>query len=296
MEIGKYEVFLKTVESGSLTKTAEIMGYTQPGISMMIKKLEEECGFALFHRMKNGVEPTGEGKRMIPIIRELVNWQNQFEQTAAMINGLQIGTIKIASYSSMSYHWLPKIISKFRKDYPKIEIEVIEGGVSEIEKWLAEKSIDLALLTKRGGQNFSTFPLKEDRVLAVLPPSASSCSDKPFKLEDFKNEDFIVSASYYDNDCYSIVEEYQRRYGEMPNKKLSATDPYTVISMVENGLGISVLPELILKRRSENVITLPIDPPFSRTIIMAVPCMETCSPATQKFIGYVKDFCKKEKE
>ena len=86
MEISKYEIFLKTVESGSLTKTAEIMGYTQPGISMMIKKLEEECGFVLFHRMKNGGELTGEGKRMIPIIRELVNWQNQFEQTAAMIN------------------------------------------------------------------------------------------------------------------------------------------------------------------------------------------------------------------
>ena len=102
MDIGKYEVFLKAVESGSLTKTAESLGYTQPGISIMIKKLEEECGFALFHRMKNGVETTDEGKIMIPIIRELVNWHQQFYQTAAMLNGLQIGTIKIASYSSMS--------------------------------------------------------------------------------------------------------------------------------------------------------------------------------------------------
>ena len=294
MEISKYEIFLKTVESGSLTKTAEIMGYTQPGISMMIKKLEEECGFVLFHRMKNGVELTGEGKRMIPIIRELVNWQNQFEQTAAMINGLQIGTIKIASYSSMSYHWLPKIISNFRRDYPKIEIEVIEGGVSEIEKWLAEKSIDLAFLTKRNGQKFSFIPLKEDRVLAVLPPSSASCAGKPFKLEDFKNEDFIVSASYYDNDCYSIVEEYQRRYGEMPNKKLSATDPYTVISMDENGLGITVLPELLLKRHSQNIVAVPVDPPFTRTIILAAPSFDTCSPAAAKFMSYIKDFCKNE--
>ena len=66
---------------------------------------------------------------MIPIIRELVNWHQQFYQTAAMLNGLQIGTIKIASYSSMSYHWLPKIISNFSRDFSKIEIEVIEHPI-----------------------------------------------------------------------------------------------------------------------------------------------------------------------
>lgn len=294
MEIGKYEVFIKTVECGSLTKTAEVMGYTQPGISVMIKKLEEDCGFALFHRMKNGVELTQEGERMLPIIRELVNWQKQFYQTAALLNGLQIGSIKIASYSSMSYHWIPKIISKFSKDFPKIEIEVIEGGVTEVEKWLAEKSIDMAFLTKRDGQTFDSILLKEDRVLAVLPPSRYNESKESFPLSAFKDEEFIVSASYYDNDCYSVVEEFQKRYGEMPYKKVSATDPYTVISMVENGLGISVLPELILKRHSENVSTLPIDPPFTRTIILGVPSLASCSPATQKFIGYVKDFCANE--
>ena len=84
------------------------------------------------------------------------------------------------------------------------------------------------------------------------------------------------------------------RYHLQPNVHFTTWDDYAVMSMVESGLGISVLPELILKRGTENVIALPIDPPFSRTIIMAVPCMETCSPATKKFIGYVKDFCKKE--
>ena len=294
MDIGKYEVFLKAVESGSLTKTAESLGYTQPGISIMIKKLEEECGFALFHRMKNGVETTDEGKIMIPIIRELVNWHQQFYQTAAMLNGLQIGTIKIASYSSMSYHWLPKIISNFSRDLSKIEIEVIEGGVTEIEKWLSEKSIDIAFLTKRKGQNFDTVPLKEDRVLAVLPPSRKNDAVKAFPLAAFKDERFIVSASYYDNDCYSVVEEFQRLYGEMPNKKVSATDPYTVISMVENGLGISVLPELLLKRHSQNIVAVPVDPPFTRTIILAAPSFDTCSPAAAKFMSYIKDFCKNE--
>jgi len=295
LDTNRYKIFLKVVEIGSLTKAAELMGYTQPGISQVIKKLEDECGFQLLHRGRRGAEPTSDGKRMIPVMRELVKWNEQFIQTAALIRGLEVGKITIASYTSMAYHWIPRIIRRFKEDYPNIDIDMMEGGSQEIETWIHDKTIDIGFLSASPTQTFDTFTLKKDRILAILPKGHIMSGLEKFPLSAFGSEPFIISSAEFDIDCYSVAEEYFSRFGSMPDIKYTvASASYTIISMVENGLGLSVVPELLLKNHMQNVVAINIDPEFTRTLIMGVASVKELSPAAAKFIYYVNDFIKRE--
>ena len=85
MDTKKLEVFINAVDLGSLTKTAEVMGYTQSGITHMISGLEKELGFSLLIRSRNGVKPTAEGQRLLPIIRAMLIHCDKLDKEVSMI-------------------------------------------------------------------------------------------------------------------------------------------------------------------------------------------------------------------
>ena len=170
MEVKSCAIFLKAAETGSITKAALVLGYTQAGVSLIVRRMEEECGFTLLLREKSGVRLTDAGLRMLPIMREIVRWDERFRQTAAEINGVSIGTVRVGCYSSIAYHWMPRVIRAFRRDHPKIAIDIMEGSVDEIERWIEERRVDVGFLSARRGQKFRTVRLAEDSVLVLLPP------------------------------------------------------------------------------------------------------------------------------
>ena len=145
-------IFLKAAETGSITKAALALGYTQAGVSLVVRKIEEECGFHLLIREKNGVRLTDAGARLLPIMREIARWDERFRETAAEINGVSTGTVRVGCYSSIAYHWMPRVIRAFRVNHPKIAIDILEGSVDEIERWIEERRVDVGFLSARRGQ------------------------------------------------------------------------------------------------------------------------------------------------
>lgn len=165
MNISKYKAFIKVVECKNITKAAEELGYTQSGISHMIRDLEEECTFKLLTRSKAGVKLTENGKLLLKPLQEIINGYEKFQQTVNVINGLETGIIRIGTFTSISVQWLPSIMKKFQKDFPKIEIQLFDGSCIEIEKWLEEGKIDCGFLTNSSNYKFDFVPLKEDRMM-----------------------------------------------------------------------------------------------------------------------------------
>ena len=108
MEAVKCEAFLAAAELGSLTATAELLGYTQSGVTRMIGTLEEELGFPLFLRSKKGVQLTENGKLMLPLLREVVRAHHNAEQLSAEIGGVSKGSLTIGCYYSISALWMPE--------------------------------------------------------------------------------------------------------------------------------------------------------------------------------------------
>lgn len=276
-------IFLKAAETGSITKAALALGYTQAGVSLVVRKIEEECGFHLLIREKNGVRLTDAGARLLPIMREIARWDERFRETAAEINGVSTGTVRVGCYSSIAYHWMPRVIRAFRVNHPKIAIDILEGSVDEIERWIEERRVDVGFLSARRGQRFHTVALAQDSVLVLLPPEHPLCAAEAFPLSALGGMPFIVTD---DSDAYPVVKAYEEKYGPIADMKVSSTGDATV-SMVACGLGVSVLPALMLRGHSAGVVVKEISPPFFRTIIMGMRSPDELSPAARRFLDYV---------
>ena len=284
MDARKYEVIIKAAECGNLTRAGEDFGYTQSGVSHMIKAVETEFGFRIFLRGRGGVTLTEEGARVLPYLREIVKWNERLTQTVGSLNGLIAGTLRIGSFSSIAAHWLPQIIKRFQSDYPNIKIEITEGGTDALEAALEEGAADLALMTCQPGRGFEHYALYSDPFLAILPPEHPLASRSEFPLEAFNGEDFVIVTHSYDYATSRILEEHSLT----PNIKFTSRDERTIFSMVENGLGVSILPELVMRGWSGRAVTLPLKPGVTRELAICLPSFAEASPACKRFVTYVK--------
>ena len=120
MNILKYMAFIRTVEYGSFTRAAEILHYSQSGISRMIHDLETEWKVVLLERNRAGVRLTSDGTKLLPYAKSLCEEYLKLQMQVDELNGLQSGLIRIGTFSSVATHWLPNIIQAFQRDYPNI--------------------------------------------------------------------------------------------------------------------------------------------------------------------------------
>lgn len=286
MNIRKCEAFVRAIELGSLSKAAEKLGYTQSGISHMMQSLEEEVGFPLMVRTSSGIQPNHEGEMLLPVIRQLLSTNEALEQYIAKIKGADTGRIRIAAYPSVATYWLPQIIRDFQKDYPKVEIEITEGGSDAIEHIMANRQADLCLYAGGEGKGFEWLPLCEDRLLALVPPSSHLAKSEMIPLNAFVEEKFIMPMPDYDGEVRFILNKLER----WPQILFSACSDYAIINMVTEGLGVSILPELLLRNYSHQAVARPMEPPQVRMLGMGVPQVKTASPVTRNFMGYVQRY------
>lgn len=283
MNIGKYETLMAVVEAGSLTRAAQSLGCTQSAVSHSIDSLEQELGFALLKRGRSGVRLTGEGERLIGAVRNLLNSAEQLAQTAASIRGLESGTVRIGSFTSVAVHWLPPVLKEFQKDYPRVEFKLLNGDYHDVEQWLMEGSIDIGFVNVPSTVDCECIPLMEDRLLAILPRHSRFESYPRFPLVECETEPFISLLESSDHDARRALEAA----GVKPNVRFYTKDDYAIIAMVEQGLGISIMPELLLKGRHDDIQMLPLVPEAKRTIGIAIAAGAKAGPATRRFADYV---------
>lgn len=286
MNIKKYEAFIRAIEKGSLSKAAEELGYTQSGISHMMHSLEDEVGFSLLVRTSSGIAPNTEAKQLLPIIRQLLNTNESLEQHIAKIKGADVGRIRVAAFSSVAIYWLPSIISSFQKDYPDVEIEIIEGGANKIDTMMENREVDLCIYTGGGTRGFEWIPLCRDRLLGVFPEEHPLAKLDTVPIHAFQKEQFIMPMKGYDYEVHHILDQLDN----YPNIRFSACNDYAIISMVTERLGVSILPELILRNYQNHTITKRLDPPQYRTVGMGVPELRAVSPVTHNFMRYVSRY------
>ena len=281
MNISKYLAFVKTIEYGSFTKAAEMLNYSQSGISRMINDLENDWKITLLERGKSGVRLTSDGTRILPYVRSVCEEYDKLCMQVDELNGLQSGLIRIGTFSSVATHWLPGIIKRFQESYPNIEYELLLGDYSEIEAWIAEGRVDCGFLRLPTQHEFETISLKHDPLLAVIPESHPLAEQKEFPITAFDGQPFMMLEN---GGNYEITELFERN-GIHPDVRFTTWDDYAVMSMVEQGLGIAILPELILQRIPYHILTKPIDVPAYREIGLAYRSRRSLSLAAERFVA-----------
>ncbi|MCI9270782.1 MAG: LysR family transcriptional regulator [Dorea sp.] len=286
MDIKKWRVMLAADDYGSFTRVGEELGYTQSGITQMMKALEKEVGFSLFIKDNHGVTLTSEAKSLIPSIRELLRANEVLTQEIAFLNGAQKGTIKIGTYLSCSIHWIPKIIREFQQEHPEIIFRVYEGAEGELADWIQDRRVDIGFISYQKGHNYQFLPVMDDELFAVIPKNHPLAAYDVVPIEAFQGQPFVITEYTPGNDVHRVLKEYNVR----PDIRYITVNEFSSISMVEHELGLTILPGLLLRGRFGEYVIRSITPRVYRRLGLAYSSPGELAPASKIFLKYAKDF------
>ena len=285
MESKKLEALLMAVDLGSFTKAAEVLGYTQSGLTHMMNSLEKEVGFTLLERGRSGVRLTEEGERIAPAVREFLQANARLDSVIEQVASSRTEIIRVSAYASIAMHWLPGIIQRFREECPDVDVDIrMADHVDVPYELLAQGKMDAILVSPQDEGQYEWVHLADDPMFAVLPRDFDTQGMTAFPLAAFEARDFIMPSQGFDKDIMRIF----NRIGVNPHILPTWVDDPTVISMVSHGLGVSMMTELTVRGRTDGVKLLPVEPASSRELGLAVRSLDAASDGLRHFIDCTK--------
>ncbi len=287
--MNRYDVFIRIVETGSFTQAAAESGYTQSAVSQMIRTLEHELNTPLFLRSKTGAELTPDGREYLPYIQSVSNARRELDVKCQEMQGLERGLIRVGTFTSVSRTWLPRFIKDFKKMYPSVQFILRQGDYTSICQWVAEGSVDFGFTNPDVTSRLTIIPLCTDRMQAVLPPDHYLAGEESISLKTLASLPYILLDEGVE---LSVPLSAFYRHGLNPNIQYTVVDDYTIMSMVEQGLGVSSLYDLVLEGYHQNIVTKPIYPEVTRTLALVYKNKKVLPIASRYFIDYILDYFK----
>lgn len=285
MDTKKLEALVASVELGSFTRAAEQLGYTQSGLTHMMNSLEKDIGFTVLVRGRSGVQLTPAGQRIFPLVQDCLAGSAALEREIALINSHKEDSVRVAAYESIARHWLPEVIQQFRHNHPGVDVEIRMGNIEDVFRWVSEDKMDLGFASRQEGMTLEWVRLRDDPLLAILPPDYDLDGRRSFPVEGFSGEEFLMPSLGFHQDILRVM----RGGGAEPVYRSPQVSDNVIISMVEHGLGLSILSELVLRGRQDDVLAVPLDPPAVREIGVAMRSRKEMPLMVRRFLNEARD-------
>ena len=285
MDTKKLEALATAVQTGSFTRAAEVLGYTQSGLTHMMNSLEKDVGFPILMRGRYGVRLTPAGERVFPLIRQLLDAEEKLGREISRINTNREECVRVAAYSSIAINWLPEVIQQFRTSHPGVNVEIQMGSVEEVYRWVREDKMDMCFASRQDGVTLDWVPLRDDPLLAILPPDFDLRGRQSFPVGGFEGQEFLMPSLGFHLDIMRAL----NAQGVSPQIRNPQVSDSVIISMVEHGLGLSILSELVLQGRRDDVLAVPLDPPAVRELGIAVRSRRELHPLARRFLAEARE-------
>lgn len=286
MDLNRYKIFLSVADSGSFTAAAAAWNYTPSGVVHLINALEQEFGFPLFVRTRRGVHLTTDGEQLVAPLRDLVQCDDRLQQVCSKIQGVLTGKVRIGSYYSISAHWLPPVIGRFHRDFPGVQIELMEGHHQLLDGLMNQNRVDLCFYSRVLGGGREWIPLRTDPMVAIVPPEHRLASVGAFPIGAYRNEELVISARGNDSDVMHVFNKYRLT----PCISYTTEEDHAAIAMVESGLGVSMLNRLSTGGIQTRAVILPLAPEESIELGIALPSRLQAPPAVRRFVEYAVSY------
>lgn len=286
MSILKYRAFLTTIEHNSLTKAAEVLGYTQPGISHMISSLERELGFPLLVRARDGVFPTENARYLQYYMQQIISADEALMETSYQIRGMERGSLRIGTFYSTSTHWLPEIVSKFLAEHPNIVLSIDEGTHDEMNEWLVQGKVDVAITSLPAPEGYDFLPLWEDPILAVVSKMNPLARKDRVSVRELVEYPFIAPQEGADESINQVMQAESL----LPSIRFRIKGDMATLSLIGRDLGVSLIPKLVIMPIHDDIAILPLDKHHVRTLGICIRSIKHAAPAAKAFIGALKTF------
>lgn len=283
--ISKYGIFCKVMETGSFTKVAEHMGYSQSAISQMIKTLEQEIGTVLINRKKDGISLTKDGEHFLPYIQSIYNAEESLRQKEREMRGMENSTIRIGTFTSVSRNILPSLMMRFKEIHPGVNFVLSQGEYTSIGKWVQNGNVDFGFVNTEAVSDIKLKELFQDEMMAVLPMNHHLAEKSSVSLKELSQEAFIL----LDEGEYSVALNAFKMHGIVPNIEYKVYDDYSILAMVCQGLGVSAMYSMVLKGFESGLEIRPINERPQRSVALAWQNWDTMPYAARRFAQFIID-------
>lgn len=288
MTLFSYEIFDAVARQGSFNKAAQQLHLTPSAISHAIAVMEEELGFALFNRGKTGVTMTSYGASLYPSIRAVLNSDEALKQSVARMNGLEKGKVKVAAFNSVCTCLLPGILKSFKAQYPQIEVEVYQGTYDDMKDWLRNGQTDIAFLSFGCREEFALTELFAEPLRCITPKGWPAPPDGIMTPELMNGQDFVVQGDATDAE----MRQYLKKHKISTERRCHVLDDLSNLAMVEAGMGISIMPEMLLKTCTSEVDIYPLSPAENRVVGITSQRPGAMAPAVEQMFHHIVEYCR----
>ena len=289
----KYRAFIAVVETGSITKAARQLGYSQPGVSYMIDSLEKEIGFPLLIRSKDNVQPTKEGARILYHCKQIVNNEDDMLETAKAIRGLMEGTIYVASQNSMLVNIVPRILSRFTGSFSGITANLSELSHDAFPPALNSGDVDLGFMSEAKIRGFEFHPLFRDPLCLIMHRDHPFTQYERIPVQILNGCNFIMPVPGWDDTVKMVL----TKNPITANIRYEVSSDTAAIALTAQNQGVYILSNLQTSLLPKDVVYRPFEEDYCRTMGYMVKSAKNATPALTEFVKtteqvvreYVKD-------
>ncbi len=282
MNLSQLRALVAVVEMGNVTDAALTLGLTQSAVSHAMASLEKELGVRLVVRHRAGCTLTELGRKVMPSAIEALRQIDRFGEIAAAEVGLHEGRLRIGAFPS-ACQLLPPLIADFTRRYPSVTVILLEGNDQEVNDWIDQRIVEIGVVVGPR-PDLGTLDLADDEMLAILPLGHSLTGRIDVDATDLSGDSFVMSTG----GCEPII----RTYFESQEIPLHPThriaEMATLVSMVREGLGVSIVPALSIDFHREGIIALPLRPRVARNLYLAHKSNDELSPAANAFLQVLR--------
>lgn len=286
MNLSQLEVLVAIVDTGSLTEAAEVVSLTQSAVSHSLNRLESELGVTLLERGRQGITVTGIGEEVVQHARSVIKQVEIIRQKTNRERGLSVGKVRFGVVPNIAARLLTGILRDFQHKYPEIEIVLFEGNPHELLEWLETDVIDVGtVLVPEHYANTVRFASVEIKVIVS--------NDHPLAQKDA-----IPMAALSDYPLIGPRSQYRMFSGllaqrnlSMPKLRYEVSAYNTILTMVRENMGISMMPEMLIDTKLEGVMTIPFNPSVKLNVYLA---SHLDSPITSTFMDNAHTWAKEQ--
>ncbi|BFO03035.1 LysR family transcriptional regulator [Pseudomonas guariconensis] len=244
MNFRQIKQFLAVAETQSFRKAAEKLHIAQPPLSTGIRRLETDLGVQLFERGRRGARLTEAGQAILVDAQKIVFHAEQLRSTVAAMGQGVGGSLSIGFVGSATYLLLPRVLPLFRSLYPKVVLELREGTTTQILRDLQAGTLDLGLVRYPVAVTtpVKITPVEWDRLVVALPAGHPLSRRKRLALADLSQESFILYSATNAANLRAQVLLACQAAGFAPRVTQEAVQVQTMVSLVESGIGVALVP------------------------------------------------------
>ena len=273
------QAFVTVIDAGSFTTASERLGMTQSAVSHAVAALEKELQVSLLERDRRGIFLTEIGKHVLVQARIILNSTEQIRQETAAAIGFETGKVRLGSFPSVSARFLPGLLRQFQQRYPGIEVVLFEGTDDEVQEWIYAHTVDIGVVTLPV-ERLETISIAQDRFVAVVADSHPLAKQQPIHIRQLAPEPFIMSKS----GCEPVINRMFQQSKVTPKIQYEVIDLRTIFAMVQQGIGVTIVPEMALPADLAGLQVLTLQPELRRQLALAVPSLDK-TPAVREFLN-----------